>query len=604
MSIIDRKNRFDTRLSIEDRGASRLKRLTQVAVSKSTTQRVVELAWTAGPVTLLASIGGYYMGHGKALPKETLIFFIAYTIIAGLIGLVAHLANRLGRGQRQQQAEEQLSRVMGMLPDLVLDLRDLHLQSLPPEQRTLEAARILLQSVDLGPRWLASAVRSIGGSTTLANAIEDIDIFLRAGMSCRARDIYQANEPELKSLAASLRPQLPALADSLERRFTSDGYDPRSGLPRGNYFIERLFAAIDEEDDTLMTLEDVEEVYILLFELLCGRSIPMLIFSFAGASRLARDTEALEERRFRFRIVRARAYSRLLALATFLSQHMDEAVLVSPAGLTGRQLLSFCSSHMETLVARIKLGGNDHRRWRSILEQALGLYHQAYIAYLKTDREYQDFQAATERWKRRLNAQQGLEVAFNGSGDGRGLRIVEDQIHLSDGDKLKVVRALADHFRYQRGSQEDPEQRLRGAKQLAVRVALILDEVIQIRRPEVQRAIYNANTLNMGVFERDLSTKTKIGWGEALAKEIEKDMSSASQALVAAIYGFYGLKLDPQSRLQLAQRYGSTVEQLEQVYQEEGEALSRHTRMPVRPFRVPRASLEWRLALSRGSDAA
>ena len=64
-------------LRIADRSTSRFNQITQVAVSKSTTQKVIELAWTAGPVTLIASIGGYYMGYGKALPKETLVFFIA-----------------------------------------------------------------------------------------------------------------------------------------------------------------------------------------------------------------------------------------------------------------------------------------------------------------------------------------------------------------------------------------------------------------------------------------------------------------------------------------------------------------------------------------------
>ncbi|MEH6474018.1 MAG: hypothetical protein V7752_22590, partial [Halopseudomonas sp.] len=257
MSIFNRNNAAK-RLAIEDRGESRINRLTQVATSKSTTQKVVELAWTAGPVTLAASIGGWFMGHGKALPTETLIFFIAYTVIAGLIGLVAHVVNRLGRGRRQEEVGEQLIRVMGTLPDRVLDLRNLHLESLDPEQRKLEGARILLQDVDLGPLWLGTAVRNLGGTAALAEAAQEIDIFRRAGMPCRALDIYHDHQEAIQALTSSLRQQLPSLADSLELRLSGDGYDPHAGVPRGRYFIERIFAAIDDEDDTLMTLEDVE----------------------------------------------------------------------------------------------------------------------------------------------------------------------------------------------------------------------------------------------------------------------------------------------------------------------------------------------------------
>ncbi|WP_207063434.1 hypothetical protein [Motiliproteus sp. SC1-56] len=606
MPLFERKNSVEKRLLIEDRGASRINRLTQAAISKSTTQQVVELAWTAGPVTLIASVGGYYLGHGKQLPTETLVFFIAYTVIAGVIGLISNVLGRLGRGRKREEAAEQITRVMGKLPDLVLDLRDLQLESLEPHQRKLEAARILLQEVDLGPRWLGSAIRSIGGSAELAEAVEEIDMFRRAGMNCRARDIYQEHLEALQALAAEVRQQLPPLADSLEARFAGDGYDPSAGVPRGRYFIERIFAAIDDEDDTLMTLEDVEEIYTLLYELLCGRRIPMLSFSFAGASRLAKATEGLEERRFRFRIVRARAYSRLLALATYLSDHLDDAALASRAELTGKELLEFCQTHIETLVERISRGRNwERQRLRPILEQALELYHRAYIANRKTEREYRDFQAAVERWKVLMDDEQDQDVVFTQkSGGGHGLQIVEDSIALDDEDKVQVVQSVFRYFLYHRRVHGDYARRARAAKQLAVRIALALDEVIEVRRPEVQRAIYSANTLNMGLFERDMSTKAKVGLGEALAREIGKDMSRAARGLVAAIYRFYGLKLDPAASQQLAERYGSTVEELEQVYGETEGGFGGHGQLPVRPFTVPRAPLEWRLALTRPGVSA
>lgn len=598
MSLFERKSSLDRQLLIEDRGASRLKRLAQAATSKSTTHQVIELAWTAGPVTLIASIGGYYLGHGKSLPKETLIFFIAYTIIAGVIGLGAHLFNRLGRERREEQVTEQLARVMGTVPDLILGLRDLRLEALDLEQRKLEAARILLQDVDLGPLWSASAIRSVGGSAGLAEAVSEIELFHRAGMPSRGRDILQQHRAELEELVASLRQHSAALANSLEMRFFGAGYNTHAGVVRGRYFIERIFAAIDDEDEVLMTLDDAEDIYTLLFELLCGRRIPMLAFSFAGGSKFARETEALEEQRLRLRIVRARAYSRLLALASYLGASVDNNAQASPAGLTGRELLLFCTTHIENLVGQVKADRCARKRWAPILQQALALYSRAYIAYRRTERDYLEFLKLVERWKRRLASHQDSDVFFSATRGGQGLQITEDSILLSDKGKLKVVQALWDPFQRLQALAQEPAERMRAAKQLAIQVALALDEQLQIRRPEVQRAIYNANTLNMGVFERDLSTTTKIGWGESLVKEIEKDMSSASVALVAAIYRFYGLRLDPESQRQLASRYGATVEQLEQVCNELGEVASDYSRLPVRPFPVPKPPLVWRLALS------
>ena len=47
-------------------------------------------------------------------------------------------------------------------------------------------------------------------------------------------------------------------------------------MPRDEHFIERVMAAIEHDNDLLMTLQDVEEMVILAFELISGREIPVL----------------------------------------------------------------------------------------------------------------------------------------------------------------------------------------------------------------------------------------------------------------------------------------------------------------------------------------
>ncbi len=612
MVNVSRKEAINSRISIEARGESRINRLARVASHKSTGQKVVELAWTAGPVTLIASVGGYYMGHGKALPKETLVFFVAYTVIAGVIGLGAHLFNRLTRDQKQEEAQEHLVRVMGGLPDMIISLRDLYLSSLDPESRRLEAARIMLQDIDLGPQWFASAVRSAGGSPELSFAAEEVEIYRRAGMNLRVRDIVDENREELDGLLESLRQPAPQLAESLENFFTGQRPSPREGVPRTAYFIERIFAAIDDDNDSLMTLDDVEEVFTLLFELLCGRSIPVLAFNYVGNWQLARATNTLERERFKFRIARAQGYSRLLALANHLNRFSDPESPSHFQGLSGPELLAFCTEQIEGLVARLQ--GFARQKDQGVfisprrigftqkaLEEALELYRLAHTANRKTDREYQNLLEDIRRWKPKIRGDEQVEVELDDAGTGKGLQIIEDHIYLSDDVKLKVVQALYEDFsRFNGGEQSEaePTRRTHEAKQLAIKIALVLDTHLGISRPEMQRAIDNANTLNMGIFEKDLSTKTKIGWGEARSKEIEKDMRRASEALARAIYRFYGLKLNTQAQQVLAERYGTTVEKLQAIYRHnEKISLEQHSQQPVRPFQIPRAPLRWQQAL-------
>jgi hypothetical protein len=612
MSSTNRKEAINNRIFIEDKADSRINRLAEAATSKSTLQQLVEMAWTAGPVTLFASIGAYYLGHGKALPTETLIFFVGYTVIAGLIGLGAHLFNRLTRDRKRGEAEAQLIQAIGDLPDRIIDLRDLYLSTLDTESRRLESARIMLQDIDLGPRWFSAAVRSAGGSNRLVQAAEEIEIYHRAGMRLRAEDIYREHTDELQALTRALEPSTPQLAESITQRFQGVRPSAKQGVVRTGYFIDRIFAAIEDDDDSLMTLNDVEETLTLLFELLCGRRIPVLSFHYTGNWKMARATDRLEKERFKFRIARAQGYSRLLALANHLNLAFDTDGTTVPFGVSGPDLLAFCTEQIDRLVEQLESdkasrhqldfkGLRRYRRLHKHLDKALNLYHLAFIANRKTDREHADFMNDIAHWKRRGQSQPSNEVAIDTGNQGPGLKITEDQIYLTDPDKLKVVSGLYDAFQTVKtltDSETTPRHRMQATKQLAIRVALSLNLVLGISRPEVQRAIYTSNTLNMGVFEKNLSTKTKIGWGEALAKEIEKDMRSASIALVKAIHHFYGLKLNTQSQELLAERYGVPIEQLQQLYDEDADRLDKYETLPIRPFLISKSPLRWRLALS------
>ena len=42
---------------------------------------LLQLAWTAGPVTYLALQGGYFIGYGKSAPVQVFIYFAGYTVV-------------------------------------------------------------------------------------------------------------------------------------------------------------------------------------------------------------------------------------------------------------------------------------------------------------------------------------------------------------------------------------------------------------------------------------------------------------------------------------------------------------------------------------------
>jgi len=118
------------RVQIERVGEERIERIAKAAKSMPWQVLLLELAWTAGPATFIAAAGGYYLGYGKHLPAENAIFFLVYTVIFGIIGLITKLVHGTVWQPRKLRAQRQLSHALDMLPDLSIAVRELRLASM------------------------------------------------------------------------------------------------------------------------------------------------------------------------------------------------------------------------------------------------------------------------------------------------------------------------------------------------------------------------------------------------------------------------------------------------------------------------------------------
>lgn len=620
LSFLNAKNQSNDQLFIAQQGQSRIDRVAQSGIGKSSLWGLGEVAWTAGPVTFLAAQGGYYLGFGTWLPNANLIFFVGYTVFMGMIAVLVKLIYRATKGQALEETKETLLLVVGTLPDVIFSNRDLSLSRMDSESRRFESARLLLQKSDLGPEWLSLAVNSIIDSPVIARTIEDIEIYWRAGMHSRIRDINNDLASEIAAALSELEVDRPRLARLLEQRLKGQKNTLRSGVDREPFFIERIFSAIEEDDEDIMTLTDVEEILTLVFELLSGRHIPMLMVNCVGSSQLMKATDKLEKERSRYRIARARGYSQLLALANFLSDSnlLDYSTVAER--LPSSDLLAICIETLDNLsgeitdevasVMRRELVNTRGLKLKyGILIKALELYQQAYNASEKVIREHADFVKDIQEWQRvdKKYADSKTRVSVTGQ---RGLRIEEKQIYLNDSDKLAVVEKISNHFahdsivvkgiknRVQSQQWHESNRQVRAAKQLAIDVALALEPHLRISLPEVQRAIYSSNAIDMGSFEPGLSTTTKVGWGESVSKEVQKDMAKASGLLAQAIHRYYGISLGSEELEFLHETYGLNKEDMLDYYEQNKESSqSSNVFEPQIPLKISAIKHSWHKSL-------
>ncbi|GAB2801403.1 hypothetical protein GCM10027040_31410 [Halomonas shantousis] len=561
---------------LEREGLDEIRRITAAVEKVPWTVSLLQILWTAGPVTLLGAWGGYLLGYGKAPTLENYIFFISFTVITGAAGIIANIAHNLTRGGRVSRTERKIERVIKTLPELLLVTRNLIVENLEGEARRREAAAMLLRKQDLSPEGVELAAIELLDDRDSARVIAQIDIYRRVGLHARIRDLVALNRETLEPQFVELFEVAPQATTLLRERFEGHAPNIHQGVPRDENFIERIMAAIEQDNDLLMTLQDVEEVLILAFELISGREIPMLSFEYRGRWRLARAFDNLEEARARYRIAQATGLSRLKALTAYLAEQSGTLVEDAASGLRADVLLERSVQAMNALTEQIQhlaqaveAGQTERKRTlrtkADILTNAIRLYKTVSSAYEQIGRSHAQLLRMAQRWEE-VSAHLSDETTRLRLGPGRrGLRIRERTIALDDEAKAQVCKRLAKSLKAanidDRVSQVERDVPLAvsvdTAKRLAIDITLALEPYIQLSRPAVQRAINSSNAADFGQLEPNLSAAAKAALGAAMVKEIDVDLSRTAESLALALVRRYRVDLEPAAIEFLSRQYGA-----------------------------------------------
>ncbi|MCM5703269.1 hypothetical protein [Larsenimonas salina] len=554
-------------VSLEREGRDEIRRITQAVEKVPWSISLMQILWTAGPVTLIGAWGGYLMGYGKAPTMENYVFFISYTVITGVAGVLANLVHHLTRGRQYERTEAKISRVIDTLPDLILTTRNLIVESLEGDARRREAAAMLLRKQDLSPEGVELAVQELLNDADSARIIARIDIYRRVGLYARIRDLNSLYSDTLEPQFTDLADVAPEAIGLLRDRFYGIAPNLHHGVPRDDNFLERILAASEQDNDLLMTLQDVEELLILAFELISGREITMLTFEYRGQWHLARALDQLEDARARYRIAQATGLSRVKALTVYLAEQSDTLVEDAASGLRAEVLLARSREAMDALADQIVRDAAELerafdsqlrarlRQQSDILTNALKLFKSVQEAYENAGRSHAQLLRLSTRWEEMHSSEKQTQKLRTGRGR-RGLRVREKRIALDDAAKADVCRALSKlmqgvnirHWGHPRHTPLSHETLLNHGsdtlKRFAIDVALTLEPHIHLSRPEVQRAINATNAAYFGQLEPNMSAPAKAAIGAAMVKSIEPDLSRSAESLALALVRHYGVPLD------------------------------------------------------------
>lgn len=609
------------RVSLAREGNEQIQRLSEAVEKEPWSINFLQLIWTAGPVTVIGLYGGYYVGYGKAPPAQTLIYFISFTVLSGVLGLLAKVIYNMTRGQEREDAEENFRETIDKLADLILGVRDLIVDSQDGEARQREAALQLLRKVNLSAEGVAFACQELTGDAELARLLSRIDTYRRAGLYSRVKDLETSYRERIETALLYLQESSPEAASVLRERFQGKAPHLERGVPRDEHFIERTLAAIEEDNDLIMTLQDVEEMLILAFEMLCGREIPMLTFHYSGRWRLAKALDTLEDRRSRYRIAQARGSNRIRALASYLVDQDIASTEMLPSGLAAETLcerldevLTELAAQVHHLASQVRKGWLQElpelRRLSDILGASAKLYKSARTAYQQVGKAHAALLEASEEWNR-LSQDLAIDSSRLHLGPGRrGLRIIERVTRLDSEQRLEISAQLA---HYMRGEQVERRGRrlftrrngsvraltTESAKRLAIEIAVAMEPYIHLSRPMVQRGFESTNATYLGGLEPDMSASEKVALGMSMAKEVEQDLGPPAEHLAVVLVRHYQVALSEGAQEFLHSTYGARRKVLEVIGNySPGEARA-VSFLSLRPPLVPKPRQEWYRALVR-----
>jgi hypothetical protein len=544
------------------RGRQLTRRIARAAARKSWKWVFINLAWTAGPVTFIALQGGHYLGFAKAAPTQNFIYFAGYTVIAGLLAVLASVLHDAIYKPRVQAEQDRLLEVNDQLFSLMLASRNAILEQYEPQERKLLAAYFMLQGAAITPSAVGTAVRDLTGSARLAQAARRIESFADQGMESRVSDEYAAVSDDLYAVREAISTVVPQAFMLLEKRLR--GITPRiqEGIERTEGFISRTLQAADEENETLMTLHDASAMIALAFEMLNGRRIAMLDMRLRGDEALERAQKQLDEARQHYRMALRKRNNAIRLFMELCHRHTQTDLAVEASDSVTR-MLEAIGRAVPSLPERLQVAA------RMDFQKIEKLHHTV-------TRRYDDLEKAVIRYGH-VWQKEGKKLAVqlsSSSARRQGWQINEQEVSLTDRQKLELSRRistlLADvEIRTGRrlrvyDTREDLSRfTAEDYKRLAMGIGNILDEMLDMSQPEEQLAIESSNAPNFGSLELDLSPQTKAGWASICVEVLHANRKRASHKLARNMVDYYNITLSDALIEHLVTHFGADRQYLQ-----------------------------------------
>ena len=527
---------------------------------------ILQVLFTAGPVTYIALNAGYRIGYGTAPPHGLFIHIAVFTTIGGLFAYLFSVLQRANHEPRAAKIELDIIQAVNLLAELVFDLRNHLLKSLPQAERERASALHILRNPFLNEPAVEIAVQTLTGNPELAKAARRIEVFRRNGLYAAIDDTRAEVNEALNAALTTLTAHTPEAVPLLRSRFTERKLVGQQEVERPEGFLERALLAAESSDPQILSYQDAIHVYSLLLELLSGRVISYLQPQLVGNSELAQAQNDLVKARARYRIARLQRNGTLRALAEFLSEDSDAdriaaTAIESLAPFTTARIINLIADTEALLGSRTRDAARLEALVRELeraahLNRRLWQRHQLTIkAAIQLQRQERHFAAAYERYGR------GFPWAIvDRPALATGIYIDPTEITLGERERAQLAVRIADAIRQEEHRPAETSPDLLGSlqhKHLAMRLTVILNAYLPLSEPDIQQAIEATTAPRVTSLDSHMGGRVRANWAMSLIGELQQDQRRAVHRMARSLVEVYGAPLSDAVIETLVRRFGA-----------------------------------------------
>lgn len=579
-NLLDDHETGDLTLEEDKATYSYLAKIISAAREENLSYHFMFLLLTAGPITFVALNIGYYIGYRKFASLELFVYFAAYSVVAGVLGILFRIYTVAKQQDKDEKYEDKLKLAMDILLPLRIAVRNYSLTSLPLKERIKQSAVYLLQNSHIDSETLKEGIHSLSGDTEIADLAVKIDLYRKAGLTTIIPDLYAPYSERCAEIKDELATVDPEAADYFMERMQGITPTLKNGLPRSEGFIERLLAWLDTNNITLLRSRDVEALITLTFELMCGRRITWLKIRGYEKGSLHERVDALEKARNASRISIAARLSRLQTMRRFLIRrgYLDAgSAEIENAG----DLLDVVDKGIHNLAESIrretgkfrfrKTPQHQLRLWVHDLCVLIDSYEALILAHGRVRKCRESLEKEIRKWTQISTKGEEKPPYFSTKPKKDALHIETRYIALTPQQRLELANTLypvlkpLNKRRLAIGSDLIPGLRYEDIHVLTTHIVEALEKTIHINNADVQRAIEMSNAANFESIEPSFSSVGKSNLGHNLVSQVEAKTAETAERLFKVLLTRYGLAMNEDTITYFIRNFGASRHALEQI---------------------------------------